>query len=33
VSATIPFVLDNSVLCDWFLASQATPYGDAVARQ
>jgi predicted nucleic acid-binding protein len=33
VTATTPFVLDNSVLCGWFLASQATPYGDAVARQ
>jgi len=28
-----PFVLDNSVLCGWFLANQATDYGDAVARQ
>ena len=28
-----PFVLDNSVLCAWFLADQATPYSDAVARQ
>ena len=27
------FVLDNSVLCGWFLANQATPYTDAVARQ
>ena len=26
------FVLDNSVLCGWFLANQATPYGDAVAE-
>jgi hypothetical protein len=25
-----PFVLDNSVLCGWFLANQATPYSDAV---
>jgi len=25
------FVLDNSVLCGWFLANQASPYGDAVA--
>lgn len=28
-----PFVLDNSVLCGWFLANQATAYGDAVAEQ
>lgn len=27
------FVLDNSVLCGWFLANQATAYGDAVAEQ
>lgn len=27
------FVLDNSVLCGWFLANQTTDYGDAVARQ
>lgn len=27
-----PFVLDNSVLCGWFLANQATDYGDAVAE-
>lgn len=27
------FVLDNSVLCGWFLANQATTYGDAVAEQ
>jgi predicted nucleic acid-binding protein len=33
VNATTPFVLDNSVLCSWFLANQATPYSDAVARQ
>ena len=26
-----PFVLDNSVLCGWFLANQASPYSDAVA--
>jgi hypothetical protein len=24
-------VLDNSVLCGWILANQATPYSDAVA--
>jgi len=27
------FVLDNSVLCGWFLANQASDYGDAIARQ
>ena len=27
------FVLDNSVLCGWFLANQASDYGDAVAAQ
>ena len=31
--AVTTFVLDNSVLCAWFLADQATPYSDAVARQ
>ncbi|MFM7269084.1 MAG: type II toxin-antitoxin system VapC family toxin [Cyanobium sp.] len=31
--ATTPFVLDNSVLCGWFLANQAIPYSDGVARQ
>ncbi|MFM7548280.1 MAG: type II toxin-antitoxin system VapC family toxin, partial [Cyanobacteriota bacterium] len=28
-----PFVLDNSVLCGWFLANQPSDYGDAIARQ
>ncbi|KON81474.1 type II toxin-antitoxin system VapC family toxin [Azoarcus sp. PA01] len=27
------FVLDNSVLCAWFIASQATPYADAIAQR
>jgi predicted nucleic acid-binding protein len=27
------FVLDNSVLCGWFLANQATAYADAVAQR
>ena len=27
------FVLDNSVLCGWFLANQASDYSDAVAQQ
>ncbi len=25
------FVLDNSVVCGWFLGNQATPYTDAIA--
>ena len=29
--ATTAFVLDNSVLCGWILATQATPYSDAAA--
>jgi len=33
VSVPTPFVLDNSVLCGWFLANQASPYSDGVARQ
>jgi predicted nucleic acid-binding protein len=33
VNATTPFVLDNSVMCGWFLANQANPYSDSVARQ
>ena len=33
MNATTPFVLDNSVLCSWFLANQATPYSESVARQ
>lgn len=32
MSAT-PFVLDNSVLCGWFLANQTSPYCDAVVDQ
>jgi len=27
----MPFVLDNSVLCAWFIGNQATAYADAVA--
>lgn len=30
--ASNPFVLDDSVLCGWFLANRATDYGDAVAK-
>ncbi len=33
MNATTPFVLDNSVMCGWFLANQANPYSDSVARQ
>lgn len=29
--ATTAFVLDNSVVCGWILANQATPYSDAIA--
>ncbi len=31
--ATTDFVLDNSILCGWFLHHQATPYGDAVSQR
>lgn len=27
----MPFVLDNSVVSGWYLASEATPYTDAIA--
>lgn len=27
----MPFVLDNSVVCGWFIGNQATPYSEAVA--
>ena len=27
----MPFVLDNSVVCGWFLENQATPYTEAIA--
>ncbi len=29
----MPFVLDNSVVCGWFLENQATPYSDAIAER
>ena len=29
----MPFVIDNSVVCGWFLASQATDYTEAIARR
>lgn len=27
----MPFVVDNSVVCGWFIANQSTPYTEAVA--
>ncbi|MFN7739873.1 MAG: hypothetical protein ACK5RA_06410 [Cyanobacteriota bacterium] len=30
--ATTAFVLDNSVLCGWILANQATPHSYALAE-
>jgi predicted nucleic acid-binding protein len=27
------FVLDNSVVCGWFLGAQSTPYSDAIAAR
>ncbi len=29
----MPFVLDNSVVCGWFLENQATLYSDAIAER
>ena len=29
----MPFVIDNSVVCGWFLANQATPYTEAIAQR
>ncbi len=29
----MPFVLDNSVVCGWFIENQATPYTEAVAER
>jgi predicted nucleic acid-binding protein len=29
-AGTVPFVVDNSVVSGWYLANQASPYGDAV---
>ena len=29
----MPFVLDNSVVCGWFLENQATPYADAIIER
>jgi predicted nucleic acid-binding protein len=27
----VPFILDNSVVCGWFIQNQATPYSEAIA--
>ena len=29
----MPFVLDNSVVCGWFLENQATPYTDTIIER
>ena len=29
----MPFILDNSVVCGWFLENQATPYSDAIIER
>jgi len=29
----MPFVIDNSVVCGWFLSNQATPYTEVVAQR
>lgn len=29
----MPFVIDNSVVCGWLIAAQASDYGDAVAQR
>jgi predicted nucleic acid-binding protein len=29
----MPFVIDNSIVCGWIIDSQASDYGDAVARR
>ena len=29
----MPFVLDNSVSCGWFLENQASEYTEAIARR
>ena len=29
----MPFVIDNSVVCGWFLSNQATAYTEAVAQR
>jgi predicted nucleic acid-binding protein len=29
----VPFVLDNSVVCGWFLENQTTPYSEAILNR
>lgn len=29
----MPFVIDNSVVCGWFLVNQATDYSEAIAQR
>jgi predicted nucleic acid-binding protein len=29
----MPFVIDNSVVCGWFIRQQASAYGDAIAKR
>ena len=29
----MPFILDNSIVCGWFLENQATPYSDAIIER
>lgn len=29
----MPLIIDNSVVCGWLLANQATPYSDAIATR
>ena len=29
----MPFILDNSVVCGWFLENQVTPYSDAIIER
>ena len=29
----MPFVIDNPVVCGWFIRQQASAYGDAIAKR
>ena len=29
----MPFILDNSIVCGWFLENQATPYSDSIIER
>lgn len=29
----MPFVVDNSIVCGWFIQNQASPYADAIATR